>query len=144
MSKTVLVVEDSALFQKAYATALQSYARSPLDVLYASNGQEALTQIEQRPAIDLIVLDINMPVMDGPSFLERLERDYASLDIPVMISSTRAYAMRDAPGGAPGVVAYLQKPFAPRELHALLDRIGVSTGGTRPPVRTILRPRRRG
>ncbi|HEY7877038.1 MAG TPA: response regulator, partial [Gemmatimonadaceae bacterium] len=123
MSKTVLVVEDSALFQKAYAAALQSYARDSLEVLYASNGQEALAQVEQRPAIDLIVLDVNMPVMDGPAFLERLRRDYASLEIPVMFASTRAYAMRDTIGDSAGVVAYLQKPFAPRELHALLDGI---------------------
>ena len=123
MSKTVLVVEDSALFQKAYAAALQSYARAPLDVLYASNGQEALAQVEQQPAIDLIMLDVNMPVMDGPAFLEHLRRDYASLDIPVMVASTRAYAMRDAMGSTTGVVAYLQKPFSPRELHTLLDQI---------------------
>ena len=123
MSKTVLVVEDSALFQKAYAAALQSYARAPLDVLYASNGQEALAQVEQQPAIDLIMLDVNMPVMDGPAFLEHLRRDYASLDIPVMVASTRAYAMRDAMGSTAGVVAYLQKPFSPRELHTLLDQI---------------------
>lgn len=123
MSKTVLVVEDSALFQKAYAAALSTYAREPLEVLYASNGEEALAQVEQRPAIDLIVLDVNMPVMDGPAFLERLRREYASLEIPVMFSSTRAYAMRDQIGNSLGVVAYLQKPFAPRELHALLDKL---------------------
>jgi two-component system chemotaxis response regulator CheY len=123
MSKTVLVVEDSALFQKAYATALATYGREPLEVLYASNGQEALAQVAQVPSIDLIVLDVNMPVMDGPAFLDRLRRDYASLDIPVMFSSTRAYAMRDKIGSSLGVVAYLQKPFAPRELHALLDKI---------------------
>ncbi len=123
MSKTVLVVEDSALFQKAYAAALSTYAREPLDVLYASNGEEALAQVEQRPTIDLIVLDVNMPVMDGPAFLERLRRDYASLEIPVMVSSTRAYAMRDQLGNSMGVVAYLQKPFSPRELHALFDKL---------------------
>src|SRR6185437_16394146 len=66
--------------------------REPLEVLYASNGQEALAQVAQVPSIDLIVLDVNMPVMDGPAFLDRLRRDYASLDIPVMFSSTRAYA----------------------------------------------------
>jgi len=123
MSKTVLVVEDSALFQKAYTAALASYPGDSLEVLYASNGEEAIAQVEQRPAIDLVVLDVNMPVMDGPAFLERLRRDYPSLDIPVMFSSTRAYAMRDKIGDTMGVVAYLQKPFAPRELHALLDKI---------------------
>ena len=123
MSKTVLVVEDSALFQKAYAAALAAYAREPLEVLFASNGEEALNQVEQHPTIDLILLDVNMPVMDGPAFLDRLRRDYASLDIPVMFSSTRAYAMRDELGSSLGVVAYLQKPFAPRELHTLLDKI---------------------
>lgn len=121
--KTVLVVEDSALFQKAYAAALGSYTGQPLDVFYASNGAEALSQIEQHPFIDLIILDVNMPVMDGPAFLGRLRADYASLEIPVLCSSTRAYALRESIGPDAGVVAYLQKPFAPRELHQRLDEI---------------------
>jgi len=123
MSRTILVVEDSALFQKAYASALASYRGGPLDVLYASNGQEALAQLEAHPATDLIILDVNMPVMDGPAFLARLRRDYASLETPVLVASTSAYAMRDRLGADAGVVGYLQKPFAPRELHGLLDRV---------------------
>ena len=124
---TALPCRESIAFWNAAipvsAALVSTYAGKPLDVLYASNGEEALVQVEQRPTIDLIVLDVNMPVMDGPAFLERLRRDYASLEIPVMVSSTRAYAMRDQLGNSMGVVAYLQKPFSPRELHALLDKL---------------------
>ncbi|HXY29419.1 MAG TPA: response regulator [Gemmatimonadaceae bacterium] len=123
MTKTVLVVEDSALLQKAYGTALASYPNAKLEVLYASNGAEALEKLSQSPLIDLIILDVNMPVMEGTVFLEHLRRDYAAFDIPVILASTRAYATRAVLGPSAGIAACLQKPFAPRELHGLLDGI---------------------
>lgn len=123
MAKTVLVVDDSPLFLKAYDAALAVYPGEPIEVQHAGNGREALAKLALSPLLDLIILDVNMPVMDGPAFLAELRRDYASLDVPVVLSSTRAYATREQLGESAGVSAYLQKPFSPRELHTVLQAL---------------------
>lgn len=123
MPKTVLVVDDSPLFLKAYDAALAAFPGEPIEVQHAGNGREALAKLALTPLLDLIILDVNMPVMDGPAFLAELRRDYASLGVPVVLSSTRAYATRDQLGESAGVSAYLQKPFSPRELHAVLQSL---------------------
>lgn len=128
MAKMVLVVDDSPLFLKAYDAALASYPGETVEVQHAGNGREALAKIALTPLLDLVILDVNMPVMDGPTFLGELRREYASLDVPVVMSSTRAYATRQQLGPEAKVAAYMQKPFSPRELHAVLDALWRPSG----------------
>ncbi len=66
----LLLADDDPALQTMYSTSLQSFGHT---VVVASNGQEALALVEQSP-IDLILLDVNMPVMDGFGFLEAFDR----------------------------------------------------------------------
>jgi CheY-like chemotaxis protein len=110
--ETILVVEDDGDIRECYQSLLE---RAGYRVATAENGKEALDQLKrQRPA--LILLDLMMPVMSGPEFLEILRADSSSAEIPVLIVS--AYGeLADATAGVSG---FLRKPV---ELQTLLSAV---------------------
>jgi len=130
---TVLVVEDSKLMQAYYS---QIFRGMPgFEVAYVRNGQEALDHIEGQGAPDLVVLDINMPVMDGLEFLGRLKGSKAALTAKVLIVSTEGKQDDLMRGMEAGASAYLTKPFRPEQLAGVLmglaERSAAQAGGHR-------------
>ena len=83
MEKTLLIVEDDLDIQHYYEIVLSDY---PLRILKAENGKEALAIIDKEEQIDLIILDVVMPIMDGEEFIKVLQNE-RGLDIPVIVSS---------------------------------------------------------
>ena len=116
----VLVVDDSSFLHSILRVSLKRYA--DCQISYATNGLEALERIgEAEP--DLILLDVNMPVMDGLEFLGYL-RERGTLErVPVVIISTEGEEDDLERGLEAGATAYLRKPFKEPELHDLLDRV---------------------
>ena len=86
MLRKILAVDDSALIHQMYKLFLSRYKNCKL--VSAMNGLEALDKLGQEEGIDLILLDINMPVMNGLEFLQRVQKEAAYKDIPVIIIST--------------------------------------------------------
>ena len=115
---TVLIVEDNADLLEIMTRALAPY----YNVLTAKNGRQALSVI-QRNALDIVVSDVMMPVMDGMEFVRRLkaEPDYALLPV-LLLTARRHDADRNAAYVA-GVDAYLTKPFSMSSLLARIDNI---------------------
>ncbi len=108
----ILVVEDDVDIRECYQSLLE---RAGYRVTTAKNGQEALDELErQRPA--LILLDLMMPVMSGPEFLEVMRSDSKSDDIPVLIVS----AYGELADATTGVAGFLRKPV---ELETLLAAV---------------------
>src|SRR5437588_2485974 len=103
--KSVLGVEDNAVAREGLMTVA---ARAGFHAVPAANGEEALTILRSGAAIDLIVLDLHMPVMDGWQFLQIQKRDLMLASIPVLVLS----GVDDLPVQASrlGVVGVLQKP----------------------------------
>lgn len=79
--KTVLVVDDTASFREAVAAVIQ---RKGYRVLRAADGKQALAVLADGPA-DLILLDVAMPVMDGPALLRNLRGDPRWRELPVIL-----------------------------------------------------------
>ena len=107
----ILIVDDEAKIRevvKEYAT-LNGY-----EVLEASNGLEALDLIESTP-VDLIILDIMMPTLDGYEVCKRIK---AKTNIPVIMLSARTEEYDKLFGFELGVDDYVVKPFSPKELMA--------------------------
>lgn len=110
--ETILVVEDDIDIRECYQSLLE---HAGYRVATAQNGREALEQLSrERPA--LILLDLMMPVMSGPEFLEVLRADTSSVDIPVVIVS----AYGELADATTGVAGFLRKPV---ELQALLTAV---------------------
>ena len=107
MKKTVLIVEDDLDIQDYYTFLLSSL---DIRVLKAKNGKEAFSIIDSEGTIDLILLDIIMPVMDGEEFFKRLRLDRKS-DISVIFCSVDEEALSSLKdiGKAQGVFFKLTK-----------------------------------
>jgi two-component system chemotaxis response regulator CheY len=116
--RSALVVEDSPTMRQLIALALR---RIPaLGFAEASNGAEALTLLASR-RFDLILLDINMPVMNGFTFLEQLSQ--TPTPPPVIVISTESAREDIERAMSLGAVAYVTKPVRGPDLAATVTRV---------------------
>ena len=116
--RKVLVVDDSKLMHKMYEVMLRQY---PL--VYASDGRQALDRLQEHADINLVLLDINMPNMNGLEFLAELRSDAARADLPVIIISTEGREEDTARGIEAGATAYIKKPFHSEEILEVISRL---------------------
>ena len=87
--------------------------------LEASNGEEAIALIKADPGeVALVILDVNMPVLDGEETLHRLKADPDMRDIPVMMLTTESERSRVLGFIQSGAANYLMKPFSQDDLAA--------------------------
>jgi two-component system chemotaxis response regulator CheY len=115
----VLVVEDSNVLQMYYR---QIFAKLPgYQVSLTKNGRQALDHIEVNGMPDVVVLDINMPVMDGLEFLGHFRGDREKPPARVIIVTTEGREDDYKRGLEAGASAYLKKPFTPESLVELLN-----------------------
>jgi CheY-like chemotaxis protein len=119
MPKTILAVDDSLLTHQMYKVFLQRYGACR--ILTAMNGIEALETLQREPDVDVILLDVSMPQMNGPQFLEKLQQDEAHRAVPVIVISggeeEKEHVMRL------GARAFLKKPFQADELRSTIEQI---------------------
>lgn len=120
MLKKILVADDSALIHQMYRIVMMKYH---CEILDAMNGKEALDLISLHRDIDLILLDINMPVMNGVQFLEKASATGIVKKIPVIIISTEGKEEDTVRGLKLGAKGYLKKPFDPKDLRELIAKI---------------------
>ena len=113
MSKVILVVEDHADNRRILRDLLSSAGFSTIE---AENGEEALRAAAKRP--DLILMDIQLPVMDGYEATRRIKADPALRLIPIIVITSYALSGDEAKARAAGCDAYLAKPYSPRHLLA--------------------------
>ena len=115
----VLVVEDSNVLQMYYR---QIFAKMPgYQVSFTRNGRQALDHIETSGMPDVVVLDINMPVMDGLEFMSHFKGDRKVAPARVIIVTTEGREDDYKRGLEAGASAYLKKPFTPEALIELLQ-----------------------
>lgn len=124
MSFSVLVVDDSETVRAVIAKTMRM-AEVPLKELHtAANGQEALELLKNN-WIDLVLTDINMPVMSGVQLIEHMCDDETLKNIPVVIVSTEGSKTRIDELMSKGVRAYLRKPFTPERFReVIVDLLG--------------------
>ena len=121
MRKRILVVDDDAMNLKRTRMILEKY----YTVLLAESGREALKKIKYEK-IDLILLDIAMPIMDGIETFKHIKD--SSVDVPVIFLTASGYEDDVKAAIKLGAVNYLKKPFFPQEL---LRRVGKRLGEER-------------
>lgn len=113
----VLLVEDNPVNQMVAKGML---AKLGCEVLVASHGGEALEQLEQEP-IDLVLMDCNMPVMDGYEATRRIRLNGRWPELPVIALTANALSDERERCRAAGMSDYLAKPFRREELASLLE-----------------------
>ena len=114
MNKRIMAVDDSPSVRKLLEFSLK--AKGYL-VSTAEDGQEALGVLDQEK-FDAIILDINMPRMDGFEFLRRVRADGRHTAIPVLMLTTEGQDADRAKAMSLGATAYIVKPFKPTDILA--------------------------
>jgi two-component system, chemotaxis family, sensor histidine kinase and response regulator PixL len=122
----ILITEDSITTRQALALTLEKFG---YQVLQAPNGQEAIEQLQRQPHIQLVICDIEMPVMNGFEFLRRSQQMPELANIPILILSSRSDEKHRSLAAQLGATAYMTKPYIEYKLLSLvtdlLERKGV-------------------
>lgn len=115
MSKRVLIVDDSSVMRKIVERSLRQAGLDLGEVLEANNGQEAL-DLAKENTFDLILSDINMPMMDGLEFVKQLQSVENAKGVPVVMITTEGSEARVVEALSCGAQGYIRKPFTPDQV----------------------------
>jgi two-component system, chemotaxis family, chemotaxis protein CheY len=110
-----LIVDDSAVMRKIVERSLRQAGISLTQVLEAGNGAEALGVLRDKK-VDLILCDINMPVMDGLEFVKQLAGLESAKGVPVVMITTEASESHVVQALSCGARGYIRKPFTPDQV----------------------------
>ncbi len=119
MAKTIMIVDDSASLRQVVSIALKG---AGYDVIDACDGKDALSKLDGKK-IHLIISDVNMPNMDGITFLKAAKQLPAYKFTPVIMLTTEAGDAKKAEGQAAGAKAWVVKPFQPAQMLAAVSKL---------------------
>lgn len=119
MAKTILFVEDSASVRQVMNSTL---TREGYDVIIACDGQDAMSKLDGTK-IHLIISDVNMPNMDGLTFVKQAKQLPAYKFTPIIMLTTETQEEKMNEGKAAGVKAWIVKPFQPAQLLAAVSQL---------------------
>jgi chemosensory pili system protein ChpA (sensor histidine kinase/response regulator) len=118
-TRCVMVVDDSVTVRKVTSRLLE---RQGMDVLVAKDGVEAVSLLQERRP-DVMLLDIEMPRMDGFEVLRQVRHDERLRDLPIVMISSRTGTKHQDRAASLGVSRFLGKPFQESELLATIDEL---------------------
>ncbi|MCL2182762.1 MAG: response regulator [Chitinispirillia bacterium] len=116
----MLLVDDSVTMRRIQKT--QVGGLGVTDVLEAGDGQEALGKLKSNMPIDLVLLDWNMPIMDGITFLKTVRADDTYKDVKIIMCTSESEKSRVVEALKSGANNYIVKPFTP---EALKEKLGL-------------------
>jgi two-component system chemotaxis response regulator CheY len=119
MTKTIMVVDDSASLRQVVKIAL---AGAGYEVLEACDGRDALDKLDGRK-VHLIISDVNMPNMDGITFVINLKQLPHYQFTPVVMLTTESEATKMSQGKAAGAKAWVVKPFQPEQMLTAVSKL---------------------
>jgi two-component system, chemotaxis family, chemotaxis protein CheY len=119
MAKNIMIVDDSASLRQVVAIALKS---AGYEVIEACDGKDALSKLDGRK-LHLVISDVNMPNMDGISFVKQMKSMAAYKFAPVIMLTTETGDDKKAEGRAAGVKAWVAKPFRPGQMLEAVSKL---------------------
>ncbi|SEK22295.1 response regulator [Ectothiorhodospira marina] len=119
MGKSVLIVDDSASVRQVVGMTLRGAGYT---VLEASDGRDALGKLGDS-RVNLVISDVNMPGMDGISFLKEMKARPANKFTPVIMLTTESGDSRKQAGKEAGARAWIVKPFQPAQLLEAVSKL---------------------
>ena len=122
MFQTIIITDDSKTARMITKRCLEIAGFQNSSFLEAKNGEEALQMAKDNP-VDLMVIDLNMPKMDGGSLLKRLKSSPRLNHIPVLVISSLVSEAKEAELKELGAFAALSKPISPAGLSKILNSL---------------------
>ncbi|HVJ54439.1 MAG TPA: response regulator [Aliidongia sp.] len=119
MTKTVLSVDDSASVRQMVKLTLSG---AGYQVVEAGNGAEGLAKAKST-AVDMIVTDLNMPVMDGISMIREVRKLPNCKGVPIILLTTESDSEKKAEARGAGATGWITKPFQQEQLLAVVKKV---------------------
>jgi len=121
MAKTILAIDDSTSIRQMVAFTLKSAGYA---VIEAADGQEGLAKATANAnAINLVLTDQNMPVMDGLTLIKTLRGMSQFASMPILMLTTESSDVMKQQGRAAGATGWLVKPFDPHKLLEVVKKV---------------------
>lgn len=119
MSKAALVVDDSASMRQMVSFTLKE---AGFQVIEGANGKEALANVQGK-AVNLVITDLNMPVMDGMTLIKQLRALPDFKFTPILMLTTETQDAKKQEGKAAGATGWIVKPFNPEQLMQVVGKV---------------------
>ncbi len=119
MAKTILVVDDSASVRQVVGIALKG---AGYEVIEGVDGKDALSKLNGQK-VHLIISDVNMPVMDGITFVKEVKKMDAYKFTPIIMLTTESQEGKKQEGQMAGAKAWVVKPFQPAQMLAAVSKL---------------------
>ena len=119
MGKTILIVDDSSSMRQVVNITLK---QAGYEVIEACDGKDALTKLAGQK-IHLVISDVNMPNMDGITFVREMKKNAAYRFVPVIMLTTEGTDEKKKAGQDAGAKAWVVKPFQPQQLLVAVTKL---------------------
>ncbi|MCX7239323.1 MAG: response regulator [Burkholderiales bacterium] len=119
MAKTIMIVDDSASIRTVVGIALRGEGYT---VIEAIHGQDAINKLTGQK-VNLIISDVNMPIMDGITFVKNVKTMPAYRFTPIIMLTTESDESKKREGQAAGAKAWVVKPFKPEQMLGAVQRL---------------------
>lgn len=119
MNKTIMIVDDSASIRQVVGLTLKN---AGYDTIEAVDGRDAVGKLDGR-RVHLIICDVNMPNMDGISFVKQMKTMPSYRFTPVIMLTTEAGESKKQEGQLAGARAWVVKPFQPAQMLAAVSKL---------------------
>lgn len=119
MAKTILIVDDSISLRQVVSMTLKG---AGYDVIEACDGKDALNKLTGQK-VHLIISDVNMPIMDGITFVREVKKHANYKFTPVIMLTTEATEEKKRMGQEAGAKAWVVKPFQPQQMLSAVSKL---------------------
>jgi len=119
MTRTALIVDDSCSVRQMVAHTLR---QAGFAVIEGFNGADALEKLGDQ-AVNLIITDLNMPVMDGIEFIRQVRTRPNGKFVPILMLTTEDHGTKKLEGKSAGATGWIVKPFHPEKLLLVVAKV---------------------
>ncbi len=120
MGKSILLIDDSATIRHSVSYILE---QEGYQLFEAADGLDGLKQLGAAAKLDLVITDINMPNMDGISFIKKAREIPKYKSIPILILTTESQGSKMNEGMEAGATGWIVKPFSAEKLLAVVKKV---------------------
>ena len=120
MSKMVLVVDDSSAIRQSITYVLQ---QGGYGIAEAKDGMDGLAVLKTLDTVDLIITDVNMPNLDGISFIRKIREDAKYKFVPIIVLTTESQGSKMNEGKEAGATGWIVKPFSSEKLLGVVKKV---------------------
>ena len=119
MARTALIVDDSTSMREMIAFTLKG---AGFNVIQGANGQEGLDKLDTSGA-EIVITDLNMPVMDGITFIQKVRSQPKYKFTPILMLTTETQDTKKQAAKTAGATGWLVKPFNPEQLLKVVAKV---------------------